>query len=326
MLRHGDLNDKGMTLIDENGREYNLNSISSKKYRWKEIDQELVTKRAAMRLITRVCSILPCDPFIRHNQSWRSKLSHELSAFNQVSTSYHRELRNLLDSVLCWIYCSPNVDKSPKFLHAVADKESSIVMGVVFEEFVRDFGSLNWANIKNDQNNTRKEKNLLNYLNYLRNKFPLFTKLPEAILCCMKFFKQICVLVDALSGLDALDKDIALQFKSAYEYLNNKSHIFDAIEAMEKIVIKQHPVIRAVLEHTVEDPFKKGLNSDTENDNEDEEESEAISLPEKDKNQEILRLEAPETETAVTKELEIQNVNENSKDVVDHLRDTLELD
>merc|ERR1712113_443919 len=88
MLRKEDLSEKIFTLIDENGKVYQIDSLSSAKYRTAEINHKIITKRRTLRLLTRICSLLPMRPFIDGKKGWEAKLSHSLAAFNHVTTTY----------------------------------------------------------------------------------------------------------------------------------------------------------------------------------------------------------------------------------------------
>ena len=92
-----------------------------------------------------------------NGKGWAQKLDLELSAFNQMSTAFHREIRNLMDSILVYMYSeecksgdiilSAYVRKSPVFLRILSGNlrklpfESTSLLGVVFVEFVKGFGS-----------------------------------------------------------------------------------------------------------------------------------------------------------------------------------------
>ena len=223
MLQHNDLNEDIYTLIDENGKSYQIDSLASRKYRFADVDHKLVAKRRAMRLITRVCCLLPIRPFIQYrtpnanspistttatntntntntnrNESksndkdgnsndgiklriWKDRLSQSMSAFNHVSTVYYKTLYHLIESVICWLFLAGNnrndnynnddlfevnVDNNPKLLYELMIEmrtrlppEPCIGCGVLLEEFLNNFSTINWFQYGGNNNNNNNNNN-----------------------------------------------------------------------------------------------------------------------------------------------------------------------
>merc|ERR1712062_197197 len=121
MLKNADLSEKAFTLIDENGKIYQIDSLINPNNKDKkiEITQQNVNKRRTLRLLARICSLLPMRPFIDGKTAWVSKLSYSLASFNHVVTAYHDGIKNCIEAAITWIYCqnscSPILTK-PHFL------------------------------------------------------------------------------------------------------------------------------------------------------------------------------------------------------------------
>eukprot|EP00484_Ammonia_sp_Unknown_P030063 CAMPEP_0197027048 /NCGR_PEP_ID=MMETSP1384-20130603/7038_1 /TAXON_ID=29189 /ORGANISM="Ammonia sp." /LENGTH=1006 /DNA_ID=CAMNT_0042455839 /DNA_START=98 /DNA_END=3118 /DNA_ORIENTATION=- len=244
MLQKQDLSEKVFTGMDENNKPFQIDSLSTAKYKTHELDHKLMAKRRTLRLLTRVCSLLPMRPFIDGKREWEAKLSHSLAAFNHVTTAYHHAIKNCIESSICWIYC--NMDESetdselvsPTFLKELAlslkqlPPEPCSAMGVLIQEFVINFAELNWNNIANQTNDAYKNELIQKQLQLLRETFPVFSKTQFAIQNCMQFFYQICTLVKELGDAKVLLNAAVAQFEDAYEYLRELG-IWDAIYFME---------------------------------------------------------------------------------------------
>mmetsp|Transcript_41106 Transcript_41106/g.36278 ORF Transcript_41106/g.36278 Transcript_41106/m.36278 type:complete len:1003 (+) Transcript_41106:126-3134(+) len=250
MLQKEDLTEKVFTLIDENGKIFQIDSLSSAKYRNSEINHKIITRRRTLRLLTRICSLLPMRPFIDGKQGWESKLSHSLAAFNHVTTTYHHGIKNCIESAITWLYC--NIEKkqnnkviiTPTFLKELAlslkqlPPEPCSGMGVLIQEFVINFADIDWNNLNqnnigNDIDiNSYKDQLITKQLALLKDTFPVFSRIHFAIQCCMQFFYQVCTLVKELGDAKILMNSVVVQFEDAYEYLRELG-IWDAIYFME---------------------------------------------------------------------------------------------
>merc|ERR1712228_227057 len=241
MLSNEDLTEKAFTLIDENGKIYQIDQmIANKKI---EMTQESVSKRRTLRLLARICSLLPMRPFIDGKTAWTAKLSYSLASFNHVVTNYHNSIKNCIEAAIAWIYCysddNNEVLTQPDFLKALALSLKQLPpspcsgMGVLITEFVTSFASKEWnENNKKGADDFTKMKLLHNQLEELKKKYPVFTKIHFAIQCCMQFFYQICTLVKELGDMKVLKRAIVVQFEDAYEYLRELG-IWEAIYFME---------------------------------------------------------------------------------------------
>merc|ERR1712157_18022 len=107
MLKNEDLTEKAFTLIDENGKIYQIDQMLNNG-KHVDISQESVNKRRTMRLLARICSLLPMRPFIDGKTAWVSKLSYSLASFNHVVTAYSTGLKNCIEAAITWIYCKDN--------------------------------------------------------------------------------------------------------------------------------------------------------------------------------------------------------------------------
>ena len=244
MLQKEDLTEKVFTLIDENSKIFQIDSLSSAKYRNSEINHRIITRRRTLRLLTRICSLLPMRPFIDGQNGWKSKLSHSLAAFNHVTTTYHHGIKNCIESAITWLYC--NIEKqgiknenltSERFLRTLSlslkqlPPEPCSGMGVLIQEFIMNFAELNWNNISKDSTDY-KSKLMIHQLKLLKDTFPVFSRLRLAITCCVQFFYQICTLVKELGDYKILMESTVAQFQDAYEFLRELG-IWDAVYLME---------------------------------------------------------------------------------------------
>eukprot|EP00485_Elphidium_margaritaceum_P007507 CAMPEP_0202690400 /NCGR_PEP_ID=MMETSP1385-20130828/5395_1 /ASSEMBLY_ACC=CAM_ASM_000861 /TAXON_ID=933848 /ORGANISM="Elphidium margaritaceum" /LENGTH=1070 /DNA_ID=CAMNT_0049345661 /DNA_START=29 /DNA_END=3241 /DNA_ORIENTATION=+ len=264
MLQKEDLSEKAFTLIDENGKEFQIDTFSSHHHPQQHghgghqqhhhhpqphVNQQMIHRRRTLRLLTRCCSLLPMRPFIDGKREWTSKLSHSLAAFNHVTTVYHTNLRNSIESAICWFYCHidngvrphQNVLISPAFLKELAlslkqlPPEPCSAMGVLIEQFVLRFADINWNTVKKLPD-TQKYKMITVEFEQLQRQFPVFNKTQFAIQNCMQFFYQICTLVKELGDAQILRNAVVQQFENAYEYLRELG-VWDAICFME---VNQH--------------------------------------------------------------------------------------
>jgi len=243
MLRNEDLSEKIFTLIDENGKVYQIDSLSSPKYKNAAINQGMVNKRRTLRLLTRICSLLPMRPFIDGKKAWTAKLSHSLAAFNHVTTNYHHGIKNCIEAVITWLYCydidsdSMTTMTSPTFLKELAlslkqlPPEPQSGMGCLVQEFVINFADIKWNEL-DEKDNVHKMKLLQAQMTKLKETFLVFTRIHFAIQCCMQFFYQICTLVKELGDVSVLNQSVVVQFEDAYEYLRELG-IWEAIYFME---------------------------------------------------------------------------------------------
>ena len=242
MLKNEDLSEEAFTLIDENGKIYQIDQLITNG-KETQTSQESIDKRRTLRLLARICSLLPMRPFIDGKSAWVSKLSYSLASFNHVVTSYHEAIKNCIEAAIAWIYCKDNGSNatltSPIFLKELALSLKQLPpspcsgMGVLINEFVTSFAANEWnENSKKGADDLTKMKLLHSQLEALKKKYPVFTKIHFAVQCCMQFFYQICTLVKELGDMKVLKREVVVQFEGAYEYLRSLG-IWEAIYFME---------------------------------------------------------------------------------------------
>ena len=265
MIMNEDLHEKSLTFIDENGKTFKLNDKIN------YTNRKVLKRKRALRLLSRLVCLLNVMPYLCNNKVWKSKLSHDLSGFNQISIQYFKITKTVMESIIMWLFSQNNITikNDPHFYHNIAfwyeftytypsilfnitvflysmsrlQSEPSIGMGVLLDHFVTKFSTLKFKQLSKKSDKERIDA-ILSYLDGIKKQFPIFKNIEKAIIDSIQFINQMYKCIKKMAESQLLPSRTVIQFDDAIEYLNDTS-IFDAINLLDNHISNNIKTIKS---------------------------------------------------------------------------------